>query len=438
MRLLTLLLVLIGAVGCDDAKDTQAATSAADTDTDTDADSDTDTDTDSDTDTDTTAVTWHGDVRPALESWCTRCHFDGGQGPGDFTDVDATIELLPAMIAAMEGGRMPPPSADPDCRDYLGSAQLNPPDDAVDLLLAWQAAGTPVGVETAYTAPDAPETELADPDLVLTIQAPYVPSFTNPYEPGNEYRCFVLDPGHTEDFYITALAPQVDAAAIVHHTVLFTRSRADLSWVGADGYDCFDEAGAVTDMVHGWAPGGLPLEMPEGSGIRVGADEVLVLQMHYFASTESVTDQSGYAFRTAPMVDDELQMYPWGPYEFWIPAGDDDYSASFGLSIPVDITIYAVFPHMHRLGWAYHLWAETSFNDECLVQSDAYDFDNQLTYTLVEPYELGAGERLTMECTWNNSTSNPDLIYDPPIDVGWGERTDQEMCFSFILTSAIF
>ena len=77
------------------------------------------------------------------------------------------------------------------------------------------------------------------------------------------------------------------------------------------------------------------------------------------------------------------------------------------------------------------MWKE----DDCLLQSDNYDFENQLTYMYSRPIEVTAGEELLFSCTWNNSTSNPNLIHNPPVDVGYGERTDEEMCFGFSLIS---
>ena len=53
-----------------------------------------------------------------------------------------------------------------------------------------------------------------------------------------------------------------------------------------------------------------------------------------------------------------------------------------------------------------------------------------------DPVDIDANERVNMACTWNNSTSNPDLIINPPQDIGWGERTDQEMCYGFALVSS--
>ena len=61
--------------------------------------------------------TWHSDVSPALQGQCTRCHAPGGQGAGDFTTPEAVAALAPAMIEAIQSGRMPPPVSDPDCQD---------------------------------------------------------------------------------------------------------------------------------------------------------------------------------------------------------------------------------------------------------------------------------------------------------------------------------
>ncbi len=70
-----------------------------------------------------------------------------------------------------------------------------------------------------------------------------------------------------------------------------------------------------------------------------------------------------------------------------------------------------------------------------MARGDAYDFNNQLSYSLVEPIPVAGGDILRQTCTWNNSVSNPDLIHDPPIATYFGERTDEEMCFTFLLAS---
>ena len=76
---------------------------------------------------------------------------------------------------------------------------------------------------------------------------------------------------------------------------------------------------------------------------------------------------------------------------------------------------------------------ESIAEDECLVASDRYDFDNQLKYMFDSPILLEEETKFSLVCTWDNSASNPNLIIDPPVDIGYGERTDEEMCYVFTL-----
>ena len=101
----------------------------------------------------------------------------------------------------------------------------------------------------------------------------------------------------------------------------------------------------------------------------------------------------------------------------------------------VEAKIYGTFPHMHVLGTGYRIGRERDGAVDCLAESDAYDFNNQLTYMFEDPVVVTGGDTLSLECTWDNSAGNPNRIHDPPVDVTYGERTDQEMCFAFTLVS---
>jgi hypothetical protein len=51
------------------------------------------------------------------------------------------------------------------------------------------------------------------------------------------------------------------------------------------------------------------------------------------------------------------------------------------------------------------------------------------------PLHIAPGERIHYSCSWDNSAENPDQFFDPPRDIRYGERTDEEMCFGFTLVS---
>ena len=385
------------------------------------------------------AVTYYRDVKPIVDMHCVRCHNSSGLGDGDFTNADAVADLAGLMLNAIDDGRMPPPVSDPECRDYEGSDHMRVDSDERQVLEDWIEAGKPMGNPEDDPGLTPPSGELADPDLVTTIEGDgYTPTYTDADNPGNEYRCFVLDPELTETRYVTAMAPVVDEAEIVHHVVLLTakRDQVDETQMGADGYDCIDGTGGLGDqMVGAWAPGMLPVTFPEGYGMPIGPDDIMVLQMHYFdngGGDTPKTDASGYAFKTVDSVDTEVILAPVGIYDFSIPADEEAHTdgGTFTNDYPVTLELRATFPHMHVLGTEYDMRVRHTDGSETCLATGSYDFDNQLTYQWLEPVDLEPGESIDFSCTWNNSTSNPNLGWEPKT-TGYGERTDEEMCFFF-------
>jgi hypothetical protein len=384
------------------------------------------------------AVVFYGDLEVTLDSYCLRCHQAGGGAPFDLSEYETAKAWALAMVGAIDGGRMPPPASDPDCHDYVDSELLVIPEAEKQRIRDWVANDMPAGdpaddlpiSNNRYTLPEA--------NLTVRIAAPYTPTYSDPDSLGNEYRCFTIDHGQDERFYITALHALIDKHEISHHMVMgkVPKDSTDAAR-GREpgGFDCSDEAAVATDggFIHAWAPGQSPLRFNEGVGLSVSPGESFILQMHYYKGSESsagLTDQPGYAFVTADTVATPAIVQTYGPTNFTIPAGDPEFTLTATQPAPQSGKIHAVFPHMHVLGTGYDI----AVGDSCVSSGD-YDFDNQMFYYFKEPILVEAGEEMSISCTWNNSTSNPDLILNPPQDIRFGERTDQEMCYAFMMVS---
>lgn len=393
----------------------------------------------------TPELTYYEDVRPMLDTYCSRCHVDDGTAPIDFRDPDNAIAFADVMLAQIDAGLMPPPVSDPTCRDYVDSERMHLPEDAREMLAEWIALGKPLGNESDIVTVDAVATELENPDLTITIPTPYSPKFEDEANPGNEYRCFYLEHDRDEDFFITGMAPAVDQKSLSHHIVIAKAPKNSVQEKHKtdEGWSCINGEGtSVLDgMIAGWAPGTVPFTFEEGMGLKMGKDEAFILQMHYFANdAEAVEegDQSGYQFTTTESVDREILMYPLGTQNFKIPAGAKEHTESMSFTIPNGISARAhgTFPHMHILGSGYRLWLEHGDGTEtCAADSKGWDFDNQITYMYKESLLLQGGDTIHFECTWDNSDTNPDRIHDVPQDTYYGERTDEEMCFAFTFLS---
>jgi len=77
-------------------------------------------------------------------------------------------------------------------------------------------------------------------------------------------------------------------------------------------------------------------------------------------------------------------------------------------------TLFAVFPHMHQLG--------THIKTTVTAGGVAREFDHQ-AFIPFEPIQIAAGDTITTECTWNNTTAAP---------VTYGESSTTEMCYSIM------
>lgn len=394
-------------------------------------------------DSTTAELTWTKDIQPIVEQHCVRCHQEDGQGTGDYTDYDTVTAMLPLMLDSIDAGRMPPPAADPDCHDYQDSDKFIIPQASRDMLEEWMNNDMPYGSESDAQTYDRSMSKLESANLTLLLQEPYKPTFSDSDNAKNEYRCFALEHNQTEPFYIKALHPVVDNDAMVHHIVLAKANDNGLleGSTNTDGVDCIEDGAFVTGnyqdaaMLGGWAPGMSPVRFPDNAGLLVQPNEKIVIQMHYYQAAsldENATDQSGFSFEiTEEAPENVVTMFPLGIQNFTIPAGDESYTIREDFELPIGINIWGVFPHMHVLGKAYDMRSE----DECLVSSERYDFDNQLTYMFDEPILLEANSTFSLSCTWDNGADNPNLILDPPQDIGYGERTDEEMCYVFTLAS---
>jgi hypothetical protein len=285
-------------------------------------------------------------------------------------------------------------------------------------------------------ASDAVETiiiddQLSDPDVVVMMDEAYTPVFTDTENPGNEYRCFALDATELEGKSVTAMAPVIGMAPLVHHLVLFTLPDSSFSDDMRDpaGWDCIDSMGpaGIDGIVTAWAPGMLPVEFPDGHGMAIPNDTTLVAQIHYFyngAEHDGKSDQSGYAFRVADGPVVPVFMAPVGSFDFEIPAGVSDHADTNYISNTyTDLKVLGMFPHMHKFGTSFDARIKHEDGSETCMVSGDWNFNNQMTYQFKEPIEYKIGDELEFTCTWDNSEGTEPITY--------GERTDEEMCYFF-------
>lgn len=385
-----------------------------------------------------TGPTYYQDVRPILDRTCARCHNDAGIS-ASFDDPAVAQGLAATMKAYTQSGYMPPPAPATDCRDYQSSDRFTLSDADKQTISDWSDAGAPLG-DSVASERDTTLEDL-DYDVELWASQPYTPSFSG--ADGNDYRCFLIDLDNTSEQWITALQAEVDNTRIVHHVVLFLPDGVDDLYAETaephDGFSCSGLGQSNWSTLGAWGPGANPTVLPEGVGMPLPVGAQLILQMHYFNSFDGADreqDQSGYGLQLADSVERDAVNLAAGPTSFTIPADDADYTTRKMYSWDQDSEVLAVWPHMHLLGSTFEeRITHADGSEECLMRMDAWDFHNQVTANFLAPADLAPGDRLHIQCSYDNSADNPNQVNDPPQDVAFGEGTTDEMCFGFTMVA---
>ncbi len=374
-----------------------------------------------------------------------------------FEHVYAQRERVKASVV---GRTMPPWGARSSCADYQADWSLSAAQIAT--VAQWVDDG-------ALEGEAAPERLLAEAPLVpglsrvdLTLT---MPETYTPVRKPSDYRCFILEWPEAGSTYITGFRARPGNQALVHHAIAYAVPPAHRAVFQALddaepglGYACPAGPGFIdrrVTWVGAWEPGSLGDEYPAGTGFSVGPGSAIVIQMHY--DTESGaggSDRSTFEFKLEQRVEKEASVMPWAD-PAWITtdtgmlisAGAADVSHSY-FSDPTPLMfggdallIRGVSIHMHQLGIGGTLSIlRADGSRECLLDVPRWDFSWQRSYLLTRAKPLYPGDRLGIECHWDNSAEHQPLVDGqrlPPRDLSWGGDTSDEMCLGAFFVSRL-
>lgn len=351
-------------------------------------------------------VTWYRDVLPVAQKRCLACHTAGGVGPfsldpdpADPASYEAIAGVARFIVAAVEGGHMPPWDPEPSCRPYQHERILS--SEEVEVFRRWFDDGAPGGDPADAPPVPAPLT-LERVDRTLEAGVSYVPAADN----GIDVQCFVLDPAldAETDLIGVRVLPNTSRA---HDALVYRLDRAAAEALDqadpAAGFDCFGAPEGAT-LVGSWVPGAPPVVYPEATGVRLGTSDALVLLVYYDLSTgdgEAHSPGLELMFADAP-VERPLSVLTLASDEFLLPATSGQTTAMASEVAQIGGTIIGLSAQLGTRGRAAGLALNGS---ECLLDAPRYSFGWQELYFFGEGVPLGAGDELSLTCTWANSSS---------------------------------
>jgi len=159
-----------------------------------------------------------------------------------------------------------------------------------------------------------------------------------------------------------------------------------------------------------------------------------VMQIHYHPSGKPEVDQSivgiHYVKSGNPKPVVAIMIIDRGLY---IPAGTDQHEMSGTYTLPMDVTLVGVIPHMHLLG--REMKATATLPDGTVdpqIWIKDWNFNWQDQYVFDQPKRLPKGTRLDLSAVYDNTDNNPVNPNTPAKLVTWGEQTTDEMCLLFV------
>lgn len=365
------------------------------------------------------------DVDAILANNCRKCHSFPPQfgapmslmthealGKAAPSDPNVKVYEMALRRVADDADPMPPSP----------NARLSEADRAT--LRAWVEAGAPSSSETCATVPDTKPgpTVACTPDLSVRPAA----KWTMPKETKDEYVCYGFDIERATPTHVIGFEPRIGNPKIVHHLLLMEAP----SSVDPTPKPCSAGGNTTWRIISGWAPGGKGMELPPEAGypLATSGKTHYVMQIHYSNLTglEGETDESGYDLCTSAPRAQEADVVAFGTLSFEIPATNQPYTRDCTVTIPSQLSgkkFIAAMPHMHKLGTAMSTTLERSGQAPADLGTVAnWSFDNQSWYPIGG--ETKTGDVIRTKCTWKNDTGAP---------VGFGEKTSEEMCYSFTM-----
>lgn len=404
-------------------------------------------------------VSYWQNTRPLLEEKCVSCHKGDGIAPFALDNFASAHQYAAALAADAASRVMPPWPPGDSSPPMLHDRSLSV--DQIELLAAWANNGAPEGDPNAPAEVSAPEVPtLPSVDVSGDIGVDYTP----PPDVKDEYRCFLLELGTTQDRVSLGYRVTPGNPKIVHHviTTLFdgasiealralddeTPDRA--GWPCAGGPVPFTSEAKIKPIgaLGSWVPGVSVVLYPEGTGTLVPSGSVAVIQVHYNIDDELAPDRTKIDVAFAPLGQEpaqDLATLRIRNNRIRVPAGQKDVAVETTMTASElagghfypdgEATLRMVAGHMHMVGVQTSLTLEHADGQKSvLLDIPAWNFHWQGSYTLATPIRIKADDKVTLRCVYDNTQEHLTAVnYPEPMHlVTLGEGSTDEMCIGYL------
>ena len=408
-------------------------------------------------------VTYSEHIAKIIFTNCTPCHRPGSAGTFNLLTYEDAATKARNIELVTRSRFMPPYPADPSYNHFRDEKVLS--DEEVSLISEWVHNGAPQGDLTK--APSAPlfaeESSFGKPDLVLHMKNAF-------FIEGNNKDHFMMMKIPFElpcDTFIRAIEIVAGNKKLVHHINAhliqyepnakknLENGKMFVNTEQLNKAEAYRELGLANDdgtyplltpSVTNYLPGVETSFYPSGiGGYSVKQKGILLLDnIHYGPSPIDTTDSTTFNIffgpkaplrPTAEFILGTSGISKIEPPLVIQPGTIQKFRTHY--TLPEDLSILTVNPHMHLLGKSFLAYALSPKGDTIhLINIPKWDFRWQYFYTFKNILKLEKRTTIFVEGVFDNTVNNPLNPFNPPQVVSEREgsmRTTDEM-FQFIVT----
>jgi mono/diheme cytochrome c family protein len=376
------------------------------------------------------------DVAKLVTAHCGSCHGTTPAGGAPMT-LRSALDFQ-AMLKSGKTARESVKSRinETDTKKVMPPAGTNPLSKAeLGVLNTWLDKGAPGATETD-TCTDKPATSASDGEVEVIETLPsddgpidtsgltcykltaHNGDFKTPYRVGvatDSYVNFTFAAPWKGTAYGIVIRPVIDNTKAIHHWLLFEDDTPGVPSGATKGTGAHPSG----QLLHGWAPGGDPLNFRltnDDVGLELPATTYTV-EFHYNSSDPTAADASGVEICVQQTAPKNIAALSWlGNDNLLIPS--NKWSGTCAPLSQEPIHIVGVSPHMHLKGTHMKGTITRANGTKAILHDEDFDFNYQRSYR--KNAVLMPGDTITTECTFSEPMS-------------FGESTKSEMCYLFTM-----
>jgi hypothetical protein len=402
-------------------------------------------------------------IAPIIYSNCSKCHNQEGAAPFSLIHYEDIAPKAKLIAYVTENRIMPPWPADPTYTHFANETYLS--EEQINLIKRWADEGCLPGDTSKLVQPEwlSKKGPTGEPDLIVHMPKPI-------HVPGNNTDLFMVLKIPFElpkDTIIRAIEFVPGNKRLVHHVnthiIRFDPNKKrslknGKYWVNQDqtnSTQIHKELGLLNDdgsyalmtpSVSNYLPGAQFSFYPdEIGGFRIGKMNAFYLNdMHYGPSSVDEVDSSYYKIYYGtkepkrPVSEFQigtLGLAPVVPALVVQPNEVKKFHIQF--TVPTDISVVNIVPHMHLIGKKYLAYAIKPSGDTIrIIRINDWDFRWQYFYMPKTMLKIPRGSTIYVEGEFDNRASNPNNPFSPPrliAERAGSMKTTDEM-FQLIIT----